>query len=242
MQDIKEQDLKQLLVSGAAEFNVCLTDDMIDKFFSYMTLLKEWNSKMNLTAIEKDRDVVIKHFIDSLSIMPFLENRELTLVDMGTGAGFPGVPLKIVHSALNITLTDSLKKRLTFLDEVIKSLKLKKIHTVHSRAEDLGHDKSHREKYDVTVARAVASLPILLEYCLPLLRPGGIFIAMKGSDIKEVQSSDKALSTLGGEIVKIKKIILPFTDNERNIILIKKFRHTPTSYPRKAGKPSKNPL
>lgn len=236
------QDLKELLVSGAAEFNVNLTDDMVDNFFSYMSLLKEWNSKMNLTAIEEDRDVIIKHFTDSLSILPFVEDKELALVDIGTGAGFPGVPLKIVRPALSITLADSLQKRLIFLDEVIKSLKLRKISTVHGRAEDLGQDKNHREKYDIAVARAVAGLPVLLEYCLPFVRPGGIFIAMKGSDIKEVQDSKKALSILGGEIVEVKSINLPFTDNERNLIIVKKFRHTPTGYPRKAGKPSKNPL
>lgn len=236
------QDLKELLVSGAAEFNVNLTDDMVDNFFSYMSLLKEWNSKMNLTAIEEDRGVIIKHFTDSLSILPFVEDKELTLVDIGTGAGFPGVPLKIVRPALSITLADSLQKRLIFLDEVIKSLKLRKISTVHGRAEDLGQDKNHREKYDIAVARAVAGLPVLLEYCLPFVRPGGIFIAMKGSDIKEVQDSKKALSILGGEIVEVKSINLPFTDNERNLIIVKKFRHTPTGYPRKAGKPSKNPL
>jgi 16S rRNA (guanine527-N7)-methyltransferase len=235
--------LKELLLKGAAEFNVSITDDMAEKFFSYMSLLKDWNERVNLTSIIEDKEIIIKHFIDSLSIVPYLESKGTTLADLGTGAGFPGLPVKIVRRDVDVTLMDSLLKRLSFLEEVISTLELENIRTVHGRAEDLGQNPDFREKFDVVTARAVAEMPVLLEYCLPLVKTGGIFIAMKGSQVEEeLDGSKKALSTLGGEIVKVDKINLPDLGHERNIILIKKFRQTPTGYPRKAGKPSKSPL
>jgi len=235
--------LKELLLKGAAEFNVSITDDMAEKFFSYMSLLKDWNERVNLTSIIEDKEIIIKHFIDSLSIVPYLESKGTTLADLGTGAGFPGLPVKIVRRDVDVTLMDSLLKRLSFLEEVISTLELENIRTIHGRAEDLGQNPDFREKFDVVTARAVAEMPVLLEYCLPLVKTGGIFIAMKGSQVEEeLDGSKKALSTLGGEIVKVDKINLPDLGHERNIILIKKFRQTPTGYPRKAGKPSKSPL
>lgn len=237
-----EKLLQDLLVNGAKEFSLNLDDSQTEKLLKYKDILKEWNEKMNLTAIEEDRDIMIKHYIDSLSIVPYLKDRGQSLIDVGTGAGFPGIPVKIILPAMDITLLDSLEKRVKFLDEVIHNLKLNEIRTVHARAEDLGIKQEFREKFDVAVARAVANLPVLLEYCLPFVKVGGIFIAMKGSNIEEIEASRKALDALGGKIEDIKEILLPQSDMKRNIILIKKFRQTPTRYPRKAGKPSKDPL
>jgi len=240
MQD--EMSLEFLLKEGARKFNIELEENQIEKFFKYKDMLKEWNNKINLTAIEEDRDIIVKHFIDSLSILPYIKNEQIDVIDVGTGAGFPGIPVKIVSSSVNVMLLDSLEKRIKFLNEVIRQLKLDAITTIHGRAEDFGANAKYREKFDIAVARAVASLPVLLEYCLPFVKVGGIFIAMKGSSLEEVSNSNKALELLGGEIQEIKEIVLPFSDAKRNIIIIKKFRHTLTKYPRKAGKPSRDPL
>jgi 16S rRNA (guanine527-N7)-methyltransferase len=203
--------------------------------------LLEWNEKMNLTAIEEEREFIIKHFIDSLSILPYLGDVR-SLIDVGTGAGFPGIPLKIAQPSLEILLLDSLEKRVGFLKTVISELKLDGIRALHLRAEDAGKEPSHREKYDAAVARAVAALPVLLEYCLPMVKRGGIFIAMKGSSREEIEASNKALELLGGKIEEVKEFTLPCSEIKRSIIIVRKFRQTPTKYPRKAGKPSKQPL
>jgi len=237
-----DNKIRSLLSDGAKEYRIELTDSQIEKFFKYMDILKEWNERMNLTAIEEDSDIIIKHFIDSLSILPNLKNENASLVDVGTGAGFPGLPVKIVFGDIKITLLDSLDKRIKFLNEVIKLLNLKGIYTHHGRAEDFGVKQDFREGFDVAVARAVANLPVLLEYCLPLVKTGGMFIAMKGSNLEEVENSKKALDILGGRIEEIKELILPFSDIKRNIIIIRKLRQSPTKYPRKAGKPSREPL
>jgi 16S rRNA (guanine527-N7)-methyltransferase len=207
----------------------------------YKRILLDWNEKMNLTAIQDDKEVILKHFVDSLSIVPFLHGIS-SLVDVGTGAGFPGIPLKIAIPGLDVTLLDSLEKRIGFLDTVISELSLKGITAVHMRAEDAGVSPRFRDKFDAATARAVASLPVLLEYCLPLVRTGGIFIAMKGSSAEEVSISGKALDILGGKIEEVKEFTLPDTDIKRCIIIVRKLRQSPTKYPRKAGKPSKEPL
>jgi 16S rRNA (guanine527-N7)-methyltransferase len=235
-----EQPIEQLLQEGASEFGVTLDDAMVTALLQYKRILLEWNEKMNLTAIEEDRDFIIKHFVDSLSIMPFLKDGQ-SLIDVGTGAGFPGLPLKIAKPSLKIVLLDSLEKRIGFLNAVITELQLTGIRTVHSRAEDAGTAAEFREKLDVAIARAVASLPVLLEYCLPLVKTGGIFIAMKAVS-EETGTSGKALDILGGRIEEIKDFILPGSDMKRRIIVVRKLRQTPTKYPRKAGKPSKEPL
>lgn len=239
---IDELNLESLLKEGVMNFGVSLTEIQVKEFLKYMELLLEWNQKVNLTAIEDEREIIIKHFIDSMSIMPYFENKELKLIDVGTGGGFPGIPVKIAFSNVKVTLLDSLEKRVKFLNEVISVLKLNGINAVHGRAEDCGAAKEHREKYDISVARAVASLPVLLEYCLPFVKPGGLFIAMKGSSIEELESSGKALEVLGGEIEKVNTFELPFSEAKRNIVIVRKLRQTPTKYPRKAGKPSKEPL
>lgn len=235
-----EQPIDQLLQKGAAEFGVSLNESAIASLLQYKRILLEWNEKMNLTAIEEERDFIIKHFVDSLSVMPHIGYGQ-SIIDVGTGAGFPGLPLKIANPSLDVVLLDSLEKRIGFLKAVIAELNLSGIRAVHARAEDAGMSPEHREKYDVAVARAVASLPVLLEYCLPLVKVGGTFLAMKGSS-EETGISGKALELLGGRLDEVKDFILPGTDMKRSIIVVKKLRQTPTKYPRKAGKPSKEPL
>ncbi len=235
-----EQPIEQLLMEGAGKFGVSLDNAMVMALLQYKRILLEWNEKMNLTAIEEERDFIIKHFVDSLSIMPFVKDGQ-SLIDVGTGAGFPGLPLKIANPSLKIVLLDSLEKRIGFLNAAIAELQLTGIRAVHSRAEDAGMSAEFREKTDVAVARAVASLPVLLEYCLPLVKTGGIFIAMKAGS-EEAGASGKALDILGGRIEEIKEFILPGSDMKRSIIVVRKLRQIPTKYPRKAGKPSKEPL
>lgn len=236
-----KNEFKALLIEGMEHYGAEPGSQIIEKFLKYKDLLKEWNEKINLTAIEDDRDIVIKHFIDSVSVLPFLKDCK-SMIDIGTGAGFPGIPVKIILGHIDVVLLDSLKKRINFLDTVINEMSLKGICALHGRAEDFGNDRRYREFFDVAVARAVASLPVLLEYCMPFVKTGGIFIAMKGSSIEEVNLSKKALSILGGELEKVEQFTLPFDDIKRSIIVVRKLRQTPTKYPRKAGKPLKEPL
>lgn len=235
-------ELSELLIKGALHYGKDINNQQIEQFTQYMDILKDWNTKMNLTAIEDDREIIIKHFIDSLSILPYVKDKEQKIIDVGTGAGFPGIPLKIANSNIDVTLLDSLEKRVKFLNEVIKATNITKIKAVHGRAEDMGVNPVYREKHDIAVARAVANLPVLLEYCLPFVKINGIFIAMKGNNTDEFNNCSKALDILGGKIEKIEKMELPFTNIERNVVVVRKFRQTPTKYPRKAGKPGKEPL
>ncbi len=233
----------ELLIEGAKEYSISLSEEQANKFSQYASLLIEWNEKINLTAITDQEGIVTKHFLDSLSIMPFISQDVKLLIDVGTGAGFPGIPVNIVKEEIKITLLDSLEKRLKFLQEVSNVLQLNGVSMIHGRAEDFGVNKNYREKYDVATARAVANLPVLLEYCLPFVKVGGIFIAMKGSDVKEeVNNSKKALDILGGQVEQVKQFILPNSDNERNMVIIRKYRQTPTNYPRKSGKPTRDPI
>lgn len=211
-------------------------------FFEYMRMLLEWNEKMNLTAITGEYEVIDKHFIDSLTIAKYIKN-DKKVIDVGTGAGFPGIPIKIVKNELDITLLDSLNKRLNFLNEVINYLNLKKIKTVHSRIEDAGQNNEFRAKFDIATSRAVAPLNILLEYMLPLVKKGGICICMKGNNVdSEIEKAKNALKLLGGKIEKTETVILPETDITRNILIVQKIKDTPKQYPRKSGIPSKKPL
>lgn len=221
-----------------------LTEKQIDNFCLYYERLIETNKVMNLTAIVLPEEVAVKHFIDALTVYDerfFSENS--TFCDIGTGAGFPGLPLKIVHSGLKVSLVDSLAKRLIFLNNVIAELSLDNIITIHSRAEDIGQNISHRGRYDIVVARAVAPLRVLSEYCIPLLKTDGFFAAMKGRQAKEeLAEAQKALEVLGAKVVDLKEITLPESEDKRNIIYIKKIKTTAKIYPRKAGLPEKKPL
>jgi len=230
--------MREILEEGFEQLNIKFTEETYHKLKVFTALLLEWNQKMNLTNIVDNKDIAIKHFLDSLTIYNYLNKKE-SLIDVGTGAGFPGIILKIVGYEGKITLLDSLKKRTTFLDEVIKKIELTNIETLHIRAEDGGRNKEYREKYFYATARAVAPLNILCEYCLPFVKKGGIFIAMKGSLEEEAES---AIDKMGGTIVKKQRIILPKSDYHRNLIFIEKKRNTPSIYPRKAGTPTKRPL
>lgn len=233
---------KKEMLGKLADINVQLPESKIRDFFTYMELLIEWNKKINLTAIVEMTDIIDKHFVDSLTISQYLKENA-RIIDVGTGAGFPGIPLKIVRNDLQIDLLDSLNKRINFLNEVINTLQLKNINAIHSRAEDEGIKSEKREKYDVAVSRAVANLPVLLEYLLPFVKLNGSCICMKGANIdEEIKSSKKALKELGGEIEAIHNFKLPGIDATRNIIIVRKIANTPTKYPRKAGTAAKNPI
>lgn len=222
--------------------NINISEDEIENFKIYMELLLEWNEKINLTAITDENDILLKHFVDSLTIKKYISENE-KIIDIGTGAGFPGIPLAIMNKYNEITLMDSLNKRIVFLNDVIDKLKLNNVKAIHSRAEELARNKNHREKYDVAVSRAVANLSTLVEYMLPFVRIGGKCICMKGPNIEEeLKNAKKAIKELGGEVIKIENFKLPESDNERNIVIIKKIRETSSKYPRKPGTPSKEPI
>lgn len=228
------------MAEESEKIGIKLSNEQLNQFYDYMQLLLEWNEKMNLTAITNPDDVIKKHFIDSITIKKYI-NEEKNLIDVGTGAGFPGIPLKIVDKTIKITLLDSLNKRINFLNEVIEKLELKDVKTIHSRAEEYAK-KENRESYDVAVSRAVADLPILLEYLMPYVKLNGICICMKGPKAEEeLERSKKAIEILGGKIEKVEKITIDET-MERNIIIIRKIKNTPSKYPRKAGMPTKNPI
>ncbi len=218
-----------------------LTDSQIAQFCLYGDLLQEWNQRMNLTRITEPHEVILKHFIDSMILAKFLSGT--CFADLGTGAGFPGVPLKILHPELDVTLMDSLKKRLGFLDVVINSLNFTGITTVHARAEDFGKDPLYRGHFDTVSSRAVARLPVLLEYALPVLKINGLFLAPKGSQTdSELAESQKALRLLGGEVEGIERYNLGEGAEYRAVVLIRKVKETPLQYPRLPGTPVKKPL
>lgn len=226
----------------AKNINLELNDEKVKKFYNYMELLLQWNEKVNLTAITEPNDIILKHFIDSLTIERYID-KNVNIIDIGTGAGFPGIPISIARTDINITLMDSLNKRIKFLDEVIKENKLNNAKTIHARAEELARDKDYREKFDIATSRAVASLNVLLEYMLPFVKVGGYCICMKGSNIEdEILNSKRALNALKGVIEKIEEFELPNSDMSRNIIIVKKVGKTLSKYPRKAGTPTKDPL
>lgn len=230
------------LQNQAQKIDINLTNKQLNEFYTYMNLLIEWNKNINLTAITEPEEIIKKHFIDSLTISKNIQ-KDSSIIDVGTGAGFPGIPLKIVREDINIVLLDALNKRLNFLNEVIKENKLENIETVHFRAEEIGKNKKYREKYDIATSRAVAQLNILVEYLLPLVKIGGKCICMKGSNVEEeLKNSKKAITLLGGEIEKIEEFILPDSDIKRNVIIIKKVNSTPAKYPRKPGTPAKEPI
>ena len=241
--DLKQYDLLKLK-AGVDALGIVLDDDQISKFIQYYELLVEWNGYMNLTAITEFDEVCTKHFIDSISLCNAIDcHKEYSIIDVGTGAGFPGIPLKIAFPSLKITLLDSLGKRVKFLNEVIEKLGLENIEAIHGRAEDFAKPNLLREKYDICVSRAVANLSTLSEYCLPYVKVDGFFISYKSEKItEEMKTAKNAIEILGGEIYEQKEFMLPSSDIYRNLFLIKKIRNTPKKYPRKAGLPSKQPL
>lgn len=221
-----------------------LTNEQIKQFSDYYNLLIETNKQINLTAITNEEEVIVKHFIDSLTVYDEKYFKKNALIcDVGTGAGFPGIPLKIYKSNLEVVLLDSLAKRLKFLDKVILDLKLNNILTCHMRAEDAGHDKQHRGKYDIVIARAVAPMNVLVEYCLPLVKNGGYFIAMKGKNWQdELNSSKYAFKKLGTKLLEVKQFSIQGFFDDRAVIYLHKEKPTDNIYPRKAGTPERKPL
>lgn len=235
---------KEILNKKMEEIGIQLSDMQTEQFLTYYDMLIERNKVMNLTAITEYDDVVEKHFVDSVSLIKALDEEEVkNVIDIGTGAGFPGIPLKIVFPHLKVTLLDSLNKRIKFLNDVIGALELENIETIHGRAEDFAKQEIYREQYDLCVSRAVANLATLSEYCLPYVKVGRYFISYKSGEIEEeLQQSKRAVSILGGTLGDVIKFALPGTDIGRSFVKIKKVKNTGKKYPRKAGLPSKEPL
>ena len=226
------------------EMAIDLTDHQMQQFEKYYELLVEWNKKINLTSITEKEEVYVKHFYDSITAAPYFDfTQELTICDVGAGAGFPSIPLKICFPHLKVTIVDSLNKRINFLNTLAAALELSDVAFYHDRAEIFGKNEKFRHKFDVVMARAVAKTSVLSEFCLPLVRTKGTFIAMKGSNVEdELKEAQDALEILGGEIDSIKTFSLPDDSGIRNIVFINKNRKTPKKYPRKPGVPAKNPL
>lgn len=224
--------------------NLQPTQEQLSKLYSFYELLIEKNKVMNLTGITEYEEVIDKHFVDSVSIIKAIDlNKKIRVIDLGTGAGFPGIPLKIIFPNIEIVLVDSLNKRIKFLEEVVEKLQLTDISCIHSRAEDLARNKEYREQFDLCVSRAVANLSTLCEYCIPFVKVGGNFVSYKSGVIQEeLEQAKYAISTLGGELSEVINFTLPETDIERSFIKIKKNKNTQKKYPRKAGLPGKEPL
>lgn len=221
-----------------------INEEKYNKFIQYKDLMKEWNEKVNLTAITDDREIIIKHFIDSIKAFEFKNlNGSVKIIDVGTGAGLPGIPIKIMNDNAEVLLLDSLQKRINFLNEVIEKLKLESIKTIHGRAEDLGVNLNYREKFDVAISRAVANMAVLAEFCLPFVKKNGYFIALKGPAVQEeLDEAKKAISMLGGKIEQVVQIDFKDSDFKHNLVIIKKIKGTPKQYPRRAGTVTKNPI
>ena len=231
------EDFKKELVEKLLKINIQIQNEQIEQLYNYMNLLIEWNEKINLTAITEPNEIILKHFVDSLTISKYINKNE-KIADIGTGAGFPGIPLKILNPDNEIVLIDSLNKRINFLNEVIKSNNLNRIQAIHARAEEIGHNNNYRGQFDVVTSRAVAKLNVLLEYMLPLVKAGGKCICLKGPNTEqEIDEAKNALDILGGKIIKIEEITLPDSDNKRTIIEILSVKHSP-----KAGTPTNSPL
>lgn len=234
----------EMLRQGLKDFGIEPSDKMLNDFKVYREILVDWNQKMNLTGIEEEKEVYIKHFLDSVSavVNGYIKDG-MSIIDVGTGAGFPGLPLKICLENTNVTLLDSLNKRINFLKEVSNTLGLTNMEFIHGRAEDFGKSEQYREQYDIATARAVAGLPILMEFCVPFVKVGGYFVCLKGPNANlELEESKAAMDVLGLEFIEKIDVELPETDLDHNILVFKKVRNTPEKYPRKAGKPAKSPI
>ncbi len=234
--------MKDLIINGSEQLNISLGEEQVSQLIDYAELLKEWNEKINLTAITDDEGIATKHFLDSMTAIStgYVKGK---VIDVGTGAGFPGLVLKITKPEIELTLLDSLNKRINFLKEVCDKTGIDRVELVHSRAEDGGKNIAYRAKFDTVVSRAVANLTVLAEWCIPFLKKGGYFLALKGPFAdEELKDARRAIKILGGEIEDVIEADIPFTDLKHKIIVIKKVGQTPMKYPRKPGLATKNPL
>ena len=234
----------KILTDALDELGIRYDDEKIKKLIRYYEMLVEKNKVMNLTAITEFREVMIKHFADSLSVLKYINfDNKSRVLDLGTGAGFPGIPLKIFLDETEFVLIDSVNKKLNFIKEVIDELNLKNITVLHARAEELGHNNDYREKFDFVLSRAVANLSTLSEYTLPFIKKDGIFISYKAAIVNdEIKDAEKAIKILGAKIESQEKFYLPIINDERDFVFIRKINKTPGKYPRKSGVPSKEPL
>lgn len=237
-------DFTGYLSQGLKLLEIDYTQEQLAQCARYYHLLIDWNRKMNLTAITEEKEVAVKHFLDSLMVLKFISLKpKERLIDIGTGAGFPGLPLKIFRPDLDVVLLDSLAKRCHFLTAVQSELGLDRVEIIHGRAEEFGRKMGYREEFSLVFARAVTSLPVLLEYCLPFLKIGGVFFALKGPDINsEIENSSSGLDILGGKLIEKHFYQLPLLGDDRSLVMIQKIKNTPEKYPRKAGIPEKRPL
>lgn len=234
--------IQEILENWCCENQMAITQTQLEQFENYAQILKEWNQKINLTAITEDSEIAVKHFIDSIFVLKYLKiSQQSKIIDIGTGAGFPGIPLKIMLPDIQLTLLDSLNKRLIFLEEVCKTLSFQ-TELLHARAEEASQNLQYREKYDFAFSRAVANLPALCEYCIPYVKVNGLFISMKGPEgEKEAENSQNSISLLGGKLEKTCQFTLP-DNSERTLLFIRKIKSTPPKYPRRGTKINKNPL
>lgn len=233
-----------MLNEACQRMGLSFDESKYNKFIKYKDLVKEWNEKINLTAITDDEEIIKKHFIDSIKVYKcdYVKDAK-SIIDVGTGGGFPGIPMRIVKEDSSIVLLDSLNKRINFLNEVIEQLNLPDIRTIHGRAEDFAQTPEYRQKFDLAVSRAVANLTVLLEFCLPYVKVGGCFVALKGPAIEEeLKDAEVALKVLGGKVEEIIEVDIEGSDLKHNLLVVKKIKDTPKKYPRKAGMVTKNPI
>jgi len=241
------KDDENILIDGCQIMGIDINKEQIRKFSHYLELLVQWNKKINLTSLKTPQEIISKHFIDSIScievINKYIDIEEISIIDVGTGAGFPGIPIKIIYPLIKLSLLEARKKKTMFLEKVTEEMNFQKVKILNGRAEIFGKSIDYREKCDIAISRAVAHLNVLSEYCLPLVRVGGLFVAQKGRSYKkETEKSFKTIQVLGGELIGVESVRIPFIDQERHLLLIKKIKNTPSIYPRKAGLPQKRPL
>jgi len=241
------KDDENILIDGAQRLGINLNNEQIRKFSRYLELLVQWNQKINLTSLKTTQEIIIKHFLDSIScikvINKYVNTEGISVIDVGAGAGFPGMPIKIICPSIRLSLLEARKKKTIFLKKVTEEINFQKVKILNGRAETFGKGPDHRERYDIAISRAVAPLNVLSEYCLPLVRAGGLFIAQKGRSYKkETEKSFKTIQVLGGELIGVENVRIPFINQERRLLVIKKIKDTPSKYPRKEGLPQKRPL
>ncbi len=241
------KDDENILIDGAQRLGINLNEEQIKKFSRYLELLVQWNQKINLTFLKTPQEIIIKHFLDSIScvkvINKYVNTEGISVIDVGAGAGFPGMPIKIICPSIRLSLLEARKKKIIFLEKATEEINFQKVKILNGRAESFGKSIDYREKYDIAVSRAVAHLSVLSEYCLPLVRVEGLFIAQKGRSYKqETEKSLKTVRVLGGELIGVENVRIPFINQERYLLVIKKIKDTPSKYPRKEGLPQKRPL